>query len=223
MTYPSGEQPPGPLPGPQPPLGYAPPQPPSYYPPEGYPPLAPAEQHPGTSPQPYPGASQQPYPGTAQQPYPGAPPPRRRIGRIVLPLVLVLAALGGSVATAALLIGRGAAASDEQKVELAVRDFYDTIAADGVDAAMAKSCHADRAEYAALPGDQRSMIADETMPVRIDAIDHILIDGDRATATVHGTMAEESTLAPGLGVIDSAPEFLRKEDGDWKVCAAENR
>ncbi|MBB5914902.1 hypothetical protein BJY24_003769 [Nocardia transvalensis] len=201
MTYPPG----GPPFDPQQPQGYQPEsQPPSYYPPEGYPAVG-------------------DYP--PQQPPVPPPPRKRRTGLIVVPLVLVLAAAGAAGIVALLTgNGKGPFASEEKKIELAIRDFYGTIATDGVDAAMAKSCRADRDEYAALPAEQRAAIASETLTLRIDAIDAIVIDGDQATAKVHGSLAPSSGgLMPDLDTIDSAPEYVRREGGDWKVCAADHR
>ncbi|MFJ1460177.1 hypothetical protein [Nocardia sp. N2S4-5] len=187
-------------------LPYQPaPEPPSYYPPEGY---LPADD-------------------SAPQPQPPAPPPRRKhTGAIVALLAAALFAVAAAIGVAALLTGQGKGplASDEKKIEVAVRDFYDTIAAEGVDAAMAKSCRVDRDEYAALPDDQRATIASETVKIRIDAVDGIVVRGDRATAKLHGKLEPSGGgLMPDLDAIDSAPEYLRKEDGDWKVCAADNR
>ncbi|MBF6172408.1 Rv0361 family membrane protein [Nocardia blacklockiae] len=183
------------------------PEPPSYYPPEGYPPVT--------------GADAPPLP-----PPPGPPPRGRRTGLIAVFLVVALFAVAGAIGVVALLTGQGKGplASDERKIEAAIRDFYDTIATAGVDAAMAKSCRVDRDEYAALPPDQRATIASETLTIRIDTIDDIVVRGDRATAKLHGALAPTSGgLIPDLDAIDNAPEYLRKENGAWKVCAADNR
>lgn len=199
MTYPSGG------------LPYQPaPEPPSYYPPEGY---LPAEDH----------APQLPPPTT--QP-PTTPPRRKHTAAVVVLLTVALFAVAAAIGVAALLTGQGKGplASDEQQIEVAVREFYDTIATEGVDAAMAKSCRVDRDEYAALPDDQRATIASETVKIRIDTVDGIVIRGDRATAKLHGRLQPTGgELMPDLDAIDNAPEYLRKEDGDWKVCAADNR
>lgn len=200
MTYPSGG------------LPYQPaPEPPSYYPPEGYLPVG--DQAP------------QPPPPVPQPPV--RPPRRKRTAAVVALLAAAVFAVAAAIGVTARLTGPGTGplASDEQRIEAAVRDFYDTIATAGVDAAMAKSCRVDRDEYAALPDDQRATIAGETVKIRIDTVDGIVIRGDRATAKLHGRLEPSGggLTMPDLDAVDSAPEYLRKEDGDWKVCAADNR
>ncbi|RDI42654.1 Rv0361 family membrane protein [Nocardia mexicana] len=199
MTYSPGEEPYEPRPQPQQPHGYSTQQPPSYYPPEGYPPED------GYPPPPH-----------------AAPPPRRRHTAVVVGLVLLaMIVAGGGAATAVVLTsqGIGPLASDEKKIEVAIRDFYRTLDADGADAAMAKSCRQDRAEYAELPDDERAAIGSTTFSAHVDTIEDITVSGDRATAQVRGTL-DVSMSGDQLDGADTTTEQLRKEDGDWKVCTA---
>ncbi|WP_280264865.1 nuclear transport factor 2 family protein [Nocardia wallacei] len=199
MTYPPGAESSEPRPQPQQPHGYSEYQPPSYYPPDGYPAAD----------------------GPAQQPY-IAPPPRKRHTAVIVSLVLVVMAVAGTGAATAVVLtsqGIGPLASDEKKIEVAIRDFYRTLDADGAEAAMAKSCRQDRAEYAALPDDERAAIGSTTFSAHIDTIDDITVTGDRATAQVRGTL-DVSMSGDQLDAAETTTEQLRKEDGEWKVCTA---
>lgn len=192
MTYPPGGQPP--QQGPQ----YPQQQPTEYPPPAGYP--------------------QAGYP----PPPPGQQPSRKsKIGLIVGLIAVVLLALGGVVVLGAVLTaqGKGPLASDGKRIENAIHDFYDTLDNKGFQAAAAKACAADRAEFEALPEEQRQEFESATVAVNIDKIENIVITGDTATAHIIGKLTlEVPGQAPDTDT--STTEHLKKEDGKWKVCSA---
>ncbi|GAB2702172.1 nuclear transport factor 2 family protein [Nocardia thraciensis] len=199
MTYPPGEEPYEPRPQPQQSHGYSEQQPPSYYPPEGYP----SDED-----------------GCAARVH-AAPHRKRHTAVIVAAVLLAMIVAGGGAATAVVLTsqGIGPLASDEKKIEVAIRDFYRTLDAEGADAAMAKSCRQDRAEYAELPDEERAAIGGTAFSAHVDTIEDITVTGDRATARVRGTL-DVSMSGDQLDGADTTTEQLRKEDGDWKVCTA---
>ncbi|MFD6159665.1 hypothetical protein ACFWF7_25550 [Nocardia sp. NPDC060256] len=191
MTFPPGGQPP--QQGPQ-----YPQQPTEYPPPTGYP--------------------QGGYP----PPPPGRQPSRKsKAGLIVGLVVVVLLALGGVVVLGAVLTahGKGPLASDGKRIEVAVHDFYDTLESKGFRAAAAKACAADRAEFEALPEEQKQEFESATVAVTIDKIENIVVTGETATAHIVGKLTlEVPGQAPDTDT--STTEHLKKEDGQWKVCSA---
>nr|WP_297619687.1 hypothetical protein [Nocardia sp.] len=126
--------------------------------------------------------------------------------------------VGGGIAAAVSLTGK-ATPTDDQRIESSVHDFYDTLAAKGPSIAVAAACSADRAEYDALPAAQKSASDEGKIDIRIVAVDHIAVTGDRATANSVGTMtvpgAEDKTI--------TTTQHLREEDGAWKVCSADGK
>ncbi|MEV0684203.1 hypothetical protein AB0I35_10085 [Nocardia sp. NPDC050378] len=194
--------------------------------------------------QPYPGQppnqgqSQQGQPGYPQpgqtppesahsapgQPYSGAvggPPPKKKrtglfIGLGVLALVVIGAVAAGVVLT---VQGRTPLSSDDKKIEVAIRDFYDTLDSDGFIAASELACAADRAEIENLTPEQRKQFDTATVSVRIDDVRDIVIDGDNADATVVGQLTL-SVEGEEPDTEDSTEEHLTKEDGTWKICSA---
>ncbi|MFI6171973.1 hypothetical protein ACIBCN_34705 [Nocardia sp. NPDC051052] len=190
MTFPPGGQPP--QQGPQDRQ-----QPTEYPPPTGYP------------------------QGNYPPPPPGRQPSRKsKIGLIIGLVAVVLLALGGVVVLGAVLTaqGKGPLASDGKRIEVAVHDFYDTLQAKGFRAAAAKACEADRAEFEALPEEQKQEFESATVAVTIDKIENIVITGETATAHIVGKLTlEVPGQAPDTDT--STTEHLKKEDGKWKVCS----
>ncbi|MFI9406761.1 hypothetical protein [Nocardia sp. NPDC052316] len=194
------------------------------YPPGGQPP----QQEPQYPPQPEQPTSYPPPPDYPQAGYPPPGPPaggqpsrKSKIGLIVALAAVILLALGGAVVLGAVLTaqGKGPLASDGKRVEVAIRDFYDTLESKGFRAAAAKACAADRAEFDALPEEQKQEFESATVAVNIDKIENIAIDGEVATAHILGTLTlEVPGQAPDTDT--STTEHLKKEDGKWKVCAA---
>jgi hypothetical protein len=224
MTYPPGGQPPfgepqypqqpgqpfGQPQQPQQPYGHVPQGGPDYpqqgYPQQGYPPGYPQQGYP---------------PGYPQQGYP--PPKKSRTGLIIGLLILILVIVGGLAAGVVLTVqGKTPLSSDEKKIEVAVRDFYEALSSDGFGAAAAKTCSADRREFEALTPEQRKEFDAAKISVTIDSVDNIVITGDRATAHINGklslTLPDE---VPNTDTDTGTNEHLRKEDGKWKVCSKE--
>ncbi|MGW4848226.1 Rv0361 family membrane protein [Nocardia brasiliensis] len=154
---------------------------------------------------------------------PGARQPSRKskVGLVIGLIAVVLLALGGVVVIGAVLTaqGKGPFASDAQRIESAIHDFYDTLEKKGFPAAAAKACAADRAEFDALPAEQKLEFDTAAVSVSIDKIDDIKIDGELATARITGKLTLE---LPGEepDTDTSTTEHLKKEDGKWKVCSA---
>ncbi|WP_405489732.1 hypothetical protein [Nocardia sp. NBC_00511] len=134
------------------------------------------------------------------------------IGIGVAAVVLV----GGGIATAVTLNDKGSAPSDNQRVETAVRDFYAALS-DGAAAAAGKTCAGDRAQYDALPANQKQAMEQGKITLRVDSVEGIAITGERATAVTLGTLSMPGTPDSKR----SANEHLRKEDGQWKVCSTD--
>ncbi|MVU78662.1 hypothetical protein GPX89_15585 [Nocardia sp. ET3-3] len=135
------------------------------------------------------------------------------IGLGAVAVVLV----GGGIATAVTLNGKDSGASDDKRVETALRDFYDAMSTGGASAAVGKTCASDRAQYDALPDAAKKGSDQGKISMKIDEIQGINITGDRATATTLGTIT-----IPGVSDSKrSIPEHLRKEDGVWKVCSTD--
>ncbi|CAM4474573.1 hypothetical protein NONI108955_32505 [Nocardia ninae] len=190
------------------------------YPPGGQPPQEPQYPQQPEEPTSYP-----PPPGDQQAgnaPAAGAQPSRKsKIGLIVGLVAVVLLALGGAVVLGAVLTaqGKGPLASDDRRIEVAIHDFYDTLESEGFRAAAAKACAADRAEFDALPEEQKQEFESATVAVTIDKIEDVAIDGAVATAHILGTLTlEVPGQAPDTDT--STTEHLKKEDGKWKVCSA---
>lgn len=193
------------------------------YPPGGQPPYSESQypQHPdqptGYPPPVYPQAG---YP--TQPPPAGRQPSRKgKVGLVIALIAVVLLALGGVVVIGAVLTaqGKGPFASDAQRIQSAIHDFYNTLEAKGFQAAAAKACAADRAEFDALPAEQKLEFDTAAISVEIDKIDNIKIDGELATARITGKLTLE---LPGTepDTDTSTTEHLTKEDGKWKVCSA---
>lgn len=151
------------------------------------------------------------------------PPPQpkgKRTGLFIALAVVALVVLGAVITGVVLTLqGRTPLASDEKKIEVAIRDFYDTLDDEGFLAAAALACEADRSEIDNLTAEQRQQFDAASVSVVIDRVEDIVITDDTAKATVVG----ELTLAvEGEEPIteDSTEEHLRKEDGTWKICSA---
>ncbi|WP_245547065.1 Rv0361 family membrane protein [Nocardia brevicatena] len=160
-------------------------------------------------------------------PPPGMPPQPRK-NRTGLIIGLVAAGLVAVVGIATVVVltvqGRTPIASDEQRIEAAIRDFYDTLSNDGMAAAAAMACKADRDEFDDMSASEKVEIGRADFSVTIESVENIVITGDRATAHVTGQMTfslpgkdETSTDSD-----DSSEETLKKEDGEWKVCSGSN-
>ncbi|MFD0365640.1 hypothetical protein ACFQZZ_29745 [Nocardia sp. GCM10030253] len=209
------------------------------YPPDGQPPYGPSQypeqqgqqgySQPGQQPYGYPqqGGQGYPPPGYPPEGYPrqqGYPPPPRtkRTGLFIGLLVLVLIIAGGIAAGVVLTVqGRTPLASDEKKIEVAIRDFYDTLGKDGFRAAAAKACAIDRAEFDSLSEEQKQAFDSAELSVTIDRIEDIVVTGDRATAHIVGQL---TMSLPGEtpSTDNSTNEHMKKEDGKWRVCSAES-
>lgn len=160
-------------------------------------------------------------------PPPGMPPrPRKNRTGLVVGLVAagLVAVVGIATVVVLTLQGRTPIASDEQRIEAAIRDFYDTLSNDGMAAAAAMACKADRDEFDDMSASEKAEVDRADFSVTIEAVENIVVTGDRATAHVTGQMTfslpgkdETSTDAD-----DSSEETLKKEDGEWKVCSGSN-
>ncbi|MGW0179730.1 Rv0361 family membrane protein [Nocardia sp. NPDC003345] len=166
------------------------------------------------------------YPGAPQPGYPGqpGPPPRKRrtgviIGAAVVAVLLIVAAV--AVGVVLTMQGRTPLSSDEQQVEAALREFYDTLSTDGFQAATELACKADRDEFTAMSESERSEAEKLEFSVEIQSIDNVVINGDHAEAQLTGKF---SFSMPGESgddqVDDSSEENLVKEDGEWRVCSS---
>ncbi|QIS09350.1 hypothetical protein [Nocardia arthritidis] len=149
---------------------------------------------------------------------------RKAKAGLVIALVTVLGIVVAAAITAAALLtaeGKGPFAADDKRIELAIHDFYNTLGANGFQAAAAKACAADRADFAALPEQQRRQFAATKVDVTIDRIDNIVITGNKATAHITGRL---TLTMPGQEPdTDTATnERLTKEDGTWKVCSGQS-
>lgn len=147
-----------------------------------------------------------------------SPPPRRTglIAGIVVLVVVVVGAIG-----AVLLLRDDSAPSDTQRIDTAVRDFYDAVNAGGPAQAVTTACAQDRIDFEAIPAEQRAALDRNRFTVRIDSVDDISISGDRATATVRGSMG--LAASPESAQASTTPQHLRKEDGAWRVCSADEK
>ncbi|WP_174188682.1 Rv0361 family membrane protein [Nocardia barduliensis] len=201
MAYPPGGQPPDeqpPYPQ-QPSPGYAPPG-------QGPPPPGPGYPPPGYGP-----------PG-----YPAQPPKQSRTGLIAGLVVIVALVIAGAVIAGVFLTsqGRGPLASDEKRIELAIRDFYETLDTRGFRAAAEQACASERTAFEAMTESEKNEFDSTAVSVAIDRIEDILVTGDTATAKVTGKL---TVAVPGEQPDNetSTTEHLKKEDGKWKVCSAE--
>ncbi len=150
---------------------------------------------------------------------PPAPKKKRTglfVGLGIAALVVVGVLIAGVVLT---LQGRTPLSSDEKKIDVAVRDFYDTLDADGFIAAAGLACQADRTEIDNLTTEQREQFDKATVQVSIDEVKDIVITGDDAKATVVGQLTL-SVEGEEPDTESSTEEHLTKEDGTWKICSA---
>ncbi|MEV0360424.1 hypothetical protein AB0H71_30645 [Nocardia sp. NPDC050697] len=161
-------------------------------------------------------------PGYGQQP--GYPPPRKKRTGLIIALTLLLVVILGGITAGIVLTaqGRTPLASDEKQIEVAIRDFYETLGEDGFAAAAATACSGDRAEFEALSEEQKKEFDQTQVSVVINEIKNIVITGDRATATISGRM---TLTLPGEDpdTDTDTEEHVKKEDGTWKVCSAEDQ
>lgn len=167
--------------------------------------------------QPYPGYGQPGYGG--QPPY-GPPPKKSRTGLIV-GLVVLLLVVAGAVTAGVVLTTQGKTplASDEKQIEVAIREFYDELSTGGFESATALACQEVRTEYEELPEEQKREFGTTEIDVDIDRVSNIVVTGDRATATVTGSLT--LTLPGSEPDTDTdTEEYLKKEGGTWKVCSA---
>ncbi|WP_040865143.1 Rv0361 family membrane protein [Nocardia exalbida] len=228
MTYPPGGQPPDdrpphpqqPEPG-YPPLGQG--QPPSG---PGNPPPEPG-QPPWDSGYPPPGPGQPPsapgYPPPGYPPWGYPPQPKKGHTGLIVGLVAIVAlVIAGAMIAGVFLTsqGRGPLASDEKRIELAIRDFYETLDTRGFRAAAEQACAHERAAFEAMTESEKSEFDSTSISVTIDRIEDIVVTGDTATAKVTGKL---TVAVPGRqpDTESSTTEHLTKEDGKWKVCSAE--
>ncbi|UAK32936.1 nuclear transport factor 2 family protein [Nocardia asteroides] len=201
MAYPPGGQPPDDRPHypQQPSPGYGPPGP-------GVPPPGPG----------------QPPPGYPPWGYPPPPPKKSNTGLIAGLVVIVVLVITGAVIAGVLLTsqGKGPLASNEKRVELAIRDFYETLDSRGFRAAAELACTHERAAFEAMTESEKMEIDSTSVSVSIDRIEDIVVSGDTATAKVTGKL---TVAVPGEqpDTETSTTEHLKKEDGKWKVCSAE--
>jgi hypothetical protein len=238
MTYPPGGQPPDDRPPhpQQPEPGYPPPeqgqpssdpgnpppepgQPPSTPPGPGQPPSIPGYPPPGPG-QP---SSAPGYPPPGYPPWGYPPPPKKSHTGLIVGLVAIVAlVIAGAVIAGVFLTsqGRGPLASDEKRIELAIRDFYETLDTRGFRAAAEQACAHERAAFEAMTESEKSEFDSTSISVTIDRIDDIVVTGDTATAKVTGKL---TVAVPGEqpDTESSTTEHLKKEDGKWKVCSAE--
>ncbi len=113
-------------------------------------------------------------------------------------------------------------ASDEQKVESAIRDFYATLDSEGFRAAVEQSCALDRAEFAAMSTTDKEAFRSTSFDIDIDTVEDITITRDKATAEITGVFTVDF---PGEGpeTDTTSTEHLVKEDGRWKICYSEDK
>ncbi|MFC6009452.1 hypothetical protein [Nocardia lasii] len=189
--------------GQQPPFG----QQPSVNP--GMPPGPPGYPHPGVG-----------GPGYPAQGYPPQPPKKKRTGLFVALAVVALVVIGVVVTGVVLTMqGRTPLSTDDQKIEHAIRDFYDTLDSEGFIAAAALACQADRTEIDNLTPEARAEFDRASVQVTIDQVNDIVITGDTAKATVTGSLTL-SVEGQEPDTETSTEENLAKEDGTWKICSA---
>ncbi|MFB7878256.1 hypothetical protein ACFC06_23660 [Nocardia sp. NPDC056064] len=163
-----------------------------------------------------------PVPGAPGNPdvFPPPQPPKKKrtglfVGLGILALVVIGAVITGVVLT---LQGRTPLSSDEKKIEVAIRDFYDTLDSEGFIAAAALACTADRTEIDNLSDEQRKQFDAATVQVTIDEVKDIVVTGDTAKATVTGQLTL-SVEGEEPNTESSTEEHLAKEDGTWKICS----
>ncbi|MFE7743107.1 hypothetical protein [Nocardia sp. NPDC057455] len=215
MAYPPGGQPPDDRPPhpQQPPPGYPPPEP-------GQPPTGPGYPPPGPG-QPPTGPGYPP-PGSPTWGYPPPPQKKSHTGLIVGLVAIVALVIAGAVIAGVFLTsqGRGPLASDEKRVELSIRDFYETLDTRGFRAAAEQACARERAAFEAMTESEKSEFDSTSVSITIDRIDDVVVIGDTATAKVTGKL---TVAVPGEqpDTETSTTEHLKKEDGKWKVCSAE--
>ncbi|WP_435829010.1 Rv0361 family membrane protein [Nocardia beijingensis] len=211
MAYPPGGQPPDDQP-PQPPPGSPPPGQP--FPPPGQPLPPPGPGQP--LPPPGPGYPPPGYPSWGPQ------PKKSHAGLIAGLVVIVVLVIAGAVIAGFFLTtqGKGPLASDEKKIELAIRDFYETLDRRGFRAAAEQACFRERAAFEAMTESEKKEFDSTSISVTIDRIEDIVVTGDTATAKVDGKL---TVTVPGQqpDTETSTTEHLKKEDGKWKVCSPE--
>ncbi|UFS95695.1 hypothetical protein [Nocardia huaxiensis] len=136
-----------------------------------------------------------------------------------LPLALCLGGLAVIMTACGTATAGKDSGSDNQRIEAAAREFYDTLAKDGPSVAVAKACRPDRDEFDSLPADQKTAVDKGKFTIKITTVTDIVVTGDRATAGLTGTLA-----MPGSdGKSTTAAQHFRKEDGVWKVCSADGK
>ena len=157
-------------------------------------------------------------------PPPGQPRPRKSRTGLISGLIVLLLVIAGGITAGIVLTaqGRTPLASDEKKIEVAIRDFYETLGEDGFAAAAATACAGDRDEFEALSEEQKREFDQTQVSIVINEITDIVITGDRATATITGRM---TLTVPGESpdTDTDTEEHVKKEDGTWKVCSAEDQ
>ncbi|UGT53758.1 hypothetical protein [Nocardia asteroides] len=194
-------------PGEQPPFGQEPAGMPSG--PPGYP-------HAGFGQQPPPPN----YPDGPDVLPPAQPPKKKRTGLFIALGVVALVVIGAVITGILLTVqGRTPLSSDEKQIEVAVRDFYDTLGDEGFVAAAELACEADRKEIENLTPEQRQQFEAASVSVDIDKVENIVITGDTAKATVVGKLTL-SVQGEEPNTEDSTEEHLKKENGTWKICSA---
>ncbi|MFR9753436.1 hypothetical protein ACL02S_20715 [Nocardia sp. 004] len=160
-------------------------------------------------------------PDQPQQEYPPQSPKRSGTSLIVGLVVLVaLVVIGATIASVLLTAqGRGPLVPDEQKVELAIRDFYDTLGSYGFRAALEQACEQERAAFESMTDAEKREFDIASVSITIDRIENIDITGDLATADVTGRL---SVAVPGAQpqTQTSTTERLHKEDGRWRICSS---
>ncbi|MBF6454710.1 hypothetical protein [Nocardia cyriacigeorgica] len=146
---------------------------------------------------------------------------RRRAGLQLLVgaavLVLVLVGIGIALITA----GVGPFASDEKKIEEAIRDYIEALNSEGPRGAVATTCQADREQYDRQPVAEREKLDKARYRMRVDAVVVTDITGDQASARVSGQFeVENDGQVTKLGNGSTTRLYFAKEDGRWKYCAS---
>ncbi|WP_446224628.1 Rv0361 family membrane protein [Nocardia sp. IBHARD005] len=160
------------------------------------------------------------YPGGPDVLAPPPAPKKKRTGLFIALGVVALVVIGALVMGVVLTLqGRTPLSSDETQIDVAVRDFYDTLDSEGFIAAAQLACQADRTEIDNLTPEQREQFDKATVQVTIDDVKDIVITGDDAKATVVGKLTL-SVEGEQPNTESSTEEHLTKEDGTWKICSA---
>lgn len=160
------------------------------------------------------GESQLPEDDSAQQ------VSKNKWGKIIAGAVALVVVIAGGVVLMTSK-GIGPFASEENKVEVAIRDYYGTLNSRGVRAAEATACRSDHDYYDRQTEAIQEYLGKGRYRIRIDTVDNIVITGDQANARITGTLEiEVDNKVSNIGDGKSSTPHLVKEDGDWKHCVS---